>query len=83
MQKTISLSSAEAGYYSASEMAVEIIYLRNLLVSMQLLEDDDTSVFKDNTACIEWSNDSNHVMGGHERHSERAMHIHIRKHFFT
>ncbi len=31
MQKTITLSTAEAEYYSASEMAVEIIYLRNLI----------------------------------------------------
>jgi hypothetical protein len=31
MQKTIALSTAEAGYYPASEIAVEIIYLRNLI----------------------------------------------------
>ena len=74
MQKTVSLSSAEAEYYSASEMAVEIIYLRNLLSNMRLQEDDDTPVFEDNAACIEWSN---HVMGGRER----AKHIDIRKHF--
>ena len=30
MQKTIALSTAEAEYYSASEIAVEIIYLRKL-----------------------------------------------------
>ena len=41
---------------------------------MQLQEGDDTPVFEDNTACIEWSN---HVMGGRER----AKHIDIRKHF--
>ena len=74
MQKTVSLSSAEAEYYSASEMAVEIIYLRNLLSSMRLQEDTDTPVFEGNTACIEWSN---HVRGGRER----AKHIDIRKHF--
>ena len=74
MHKTVSLSSAEAEYYSASEMAVEIIYLRNLLSSMRLQGDDDTQVFEDNTACIEWSD---HVMGGRER----AKHIDIRKHF--
>ena len=53
MQKTVSLSSAEAEYFSASEMAVEIIYLRNLLASMRLPYKDDTSVLEDNTACIE------------------------------
>ena len=36
MQKTIVLSTAEAEYYSASEIAVEIIYLRNLIRNMGL-----------------------------------------------
>ena len=71
---SVTLSSAEVEYYSASERAVEIIYLRNLLSSMRLQEDYDTQVFEDNTACIEWSN---HVMGGRER----VKHIDIRKHF--
>ena len=55
-------------------MAIEIIYLRNLLANMRLPQLDNTAVFEDNTACIEWSN---HVMGGRER----AKHIDIRKHF--
>ena len=53
MQKTVSLSSAEAEYYAASEMAIEIIYLRNLLGNMQLPQLDNMAVFEDNTACIE------------------------------
>ena len=71
MQKTVSLSSAEAEYYSASEMAIETIYLRNLLGNMGLPQGDNTAVFEDNTACIEWAN---RVMGGRER----AKHIDIR-----
>ena len=74
MQKTVALSSAEAEYYSASEMAIEIIYLRTLLANMQLRQSDYTPVFEDNTACIEWANQ---VIGGRER----AKHIDIRKHF--
>lgn len=31
MQKTISLSTAEAEHYAISEMAIEVLYLRNLL----------------------------------------------------
>ena len=74
MQKSIALSTAEAEYYSVSEMAIEMIYLRNLLANMGLPQEDYTEVFEDNTACIEWSN---HVLGGRER----AKHIDIRKHF--
>ena len=76
MQKTIALSTAEAEYYSASEIAVEleIIYLRNLIRNMGLPQEDDTPVYEDNTACIEWGN---HIIGGRER----AKHIDIRKHF--
>jgi len=77
MQKTIALSTAEAEYYPASEMAVEkleIIYLRNLIRNMGLPQEDDTPVYEDNTACIEWGN---HIIGGRER----AKHIDIRKHF--
>jgi hypothetical protein len=74
MQKTVALSTAEAEYYSASEMAIEILYLRNLLANMGFPEGLDTPVYEDNTACIEWGN---HVIGGRER----AKHIDIRKHF--
>ena len=76
MQKTIALSTAEAEYYSASEIAVEleIIYLRNLIRNMGFHQDDDTPVYEDNTACIEWGN---HIIGDRER----AKHIDIRKHF--
>ena len=74
LQKTIALSTAEAEYYAASEIAIEIIYLRNLLHNMGFPQGDDTPVYEDNTACIEWGN---HIIGGRER----AKHIDIRKHF--
>lgn len=74
MQKTVSLSTAEAEYYAASEMGIEILYLRNLLGNMGFTQKPDTPVYEDNTACIEWGN---HIIGGRER----AKHIDIRKHF--
>ncbi len=61
MQKTVSLSTAEAEYYVALEMAIEIIYLRNLLENMGFSEKLDTPVYEDNTACIKWGNN---VIGG-------------------
>ena len=66
MQKTVSLSTAEAEYYAASEMAIEVIYLRNLLANMGFLRSP--------TRRCEWGN---HVIGGRERDK----HIDIRKHF--
>ena len=74
MQKTVALSTAEAEYYAASEMGVEILYLRNLLLNMGFPEEPYTPVYEDNTACIEWGN---HAIGGRER----AQRIDIRKHF--
>ena len=74
MQKTVSLSTAEAEYYSASEMAIEMLYLSNLLANMGFEQAPDTPVYEDNAACIEWGN---HVICGRER----AEHIDIRKHF--
>ena len=54
MQKTISLSTTEAEYYAASEIAIEIVYHRNLLHNMGFKPDDDTPDYEDNTVCIEW-----------------------------
>lgn len=34
MQKSVSLSMAEAEYYAVSEMAIEVLYLSILLTSM-------------------------------------------------
>ena len=54
--------------------AVEVIYLRQLLRDMGFGPTSPTPVYKDNTACIQWTNN---VIGGRER----AKHIDIRKHF--
>ena len=53
MQKTIALSTAEAEYYAASEMGIEIMYLRNLLRNMGFPQDPDTPVYEDKTAYME------------------------------
>ncbi len=53
LQKTIALSTAEAEYYSASRAAVEVIYLRYLLLrSMGFAPKSWTPVYEDNNACI-------------------------------
>ncbi len=52
MQKSIAVSTAEAEYYSVSEMAIEMIYLRNLLANMGLPQEDYTELLEDKTACI-------------------------------
>ena len=55
-------------------MAIEVLYLCNLLENMGFEQAPDTPVYEDNVACIEWGN---HVIGGRER----AKHIYIRTHF--
>ncbi len=76
LQKSVSLSTAEAEYYAALLTAIDVIYLpsRTLLRGMGFLSEGYTPVSEDNNACIEWSNK---VIGGRER----AKHIDIRKHF--
>ena len=53
MQNTVSLSTAEAEYYSALEIAIEVLYIRNLLENMEFVQAPDTPVYEDNAACIE------------------------------
>ena len=53
MQKTVSLSTAEAEYYSASEMAIEVLYLRKLLANIGFEQAPETPVYEDKTVCIE------------------------------
>ena len=67
------VSSSASCWYSVG-IVYSRIYLGNLLGNMGLPQGDNTVVFEDNTACIEWAN---HVIGGRER----AKHIDIRKHF--
>ena len=75
MQKTFSLSTAEAEYYYlASEMAIEVLYIRNLLENMGFVQALDTPVYEDNASFIEWGN---HMISGREL----AKHIAVRKHF--
>ena len=56
MQKTTALSTAEAGYYSASTAATEVLYLRFLLDGLGFTQALPTPIHEDNSACIEWGN---------------------------
>jgi hypothetical protein len=72
-QETISLSTAEAGYYSASDGAVQALYIRGLLINMGFDPVGWTPIHEDYNSCIEWSNN---VIRGRER----ATPVDIRKH---
>jgi hypothetical protein len=50
MQKTVPISKAEAEYCAASEMAIQVVYLRCLLANMGFPEEPNTPVYGDNTA---------------------------------
>ena len=45
MLTTVSLSTAEAEYYSASEMAIEVLYIHHLLENMGFMQAPDTPVY--------------------------------------
>ncbi len=57
MQKTTALSMAEAEYYSASN-STPPEDLRKLLDQLGFTQQSPTTVYEDNTACIEWGNNS-------------------------
>ena len=74
LRKLVALSTAEAEYYLASLGAVEVIYLRQLLLDMGFGPTSPTLVYEDNTALMEWAKN---VIDGRQR----AKHLDIRKHF--
>ena len=53
LRKLVALSTAEAEYYLASLGAVEVIYLRQLLLDMGF--GPTSLVYEDNTALMEWA----------------------------
>ncbi len=67
MQKSATLSTAEAEYYSASTSGSDVLYLRKLLDQRGFAQQSPTPVYEDNTTCIEWRNNG----------QERAKHIDI------
>jgi hypothetical protein len=46
MLKAVALSTAEAEYYSASQIAVDIVHLRDLIQNMVLPQDEDTQCMR-------------------------------------
>ncbi len=55
-QTSIALSSAEAEYMAVSDISKDIIRMRSLLRSMGFAQLEASTVYEDNTACIEWGN---------------------------
>jgi hypothetical protein len=53
-QRSIALSSTEAEYMSASEIAREITWLRYLLKELGYEQNDPTAICQDNTGAIGW-----------------------------
>ena len=70
-QTTVSLSSAEAKFISASAMVQGVIYLRKFLSNLVFPQKDPTPVFAGHETCTAWSEGS---VGG----SERTKHVGLR-----
>eukprot|EP00253_Pinus_taeda_P013507 PITA_13507 len=72
-QKSVALSSSEAGYMAASIVSCEAIWLRKLLVNLFRRNMEATKIMCDNQSCIKLS--ENPVF------HDRSKHIDIRYHF--
>ena len=68
--QTLGASSMEAEYIAGAEAIKDVVWLRNLLTQMGLVQKDPTSVFVDNQAAI-------CLTGNHSTHA-RSRHIDIR-----
>jgi hypothetical protein len=71
--QSVTLSSTEAEYYAASETAKELVFVANLLKSMNVSFETPVSLLMDNTGAIYLAN--NFTTG------QRSKHIDIRAHF--
>ncbi len=72
-QKSVSLSTAEAEWYAASEAGKEIIYLRSILFDFGFEQDDPTKLCEDSRAVI--------AMTDNPVNRKCSRHIDTRKHF--
>ncbi len=73
LQLNIALSSTEAEYYALSETVQEALWLRNLLYSINIPQNDATMIFEDNSSTLSLAVNSNY--------SFRTKHIAVRHHF--
>ncbi len=71
--RSVTLSSTEAEYYACSEATKEIIFIKNILESMEIKVNLPMKVKMDNTGAIFLAN--NHTSG------QRTKHIDMRAHF--
>ena len=73
LQKSVSLSTAEAEYMALCSCTQEVVYLRNFLTDIGCKQSKPTNLFEDNQACIHLA--KNPII------SNRSKHIDIRYHY--
>ena len=72
-QATVALSTTEAEYQSLSAATAELIWIRSLLAELKRPQIAPTTVFQDNTGCVQLSQNS--------KGQSRVKHMDIRHHF--
>lgn len=73
-QQTVAASTAEAEYMAAYEGTIQAIWIRNFLLELGLISDDDPiHLFEDNRACIRLAENPEHI--------SRAKHVDVKYHF--
>ena len=75
-QKSVSLSTAEAEWYAASEAGKEVIYLRDILFDFAFEPNDPTKLYEDSRAVI-----TAIAMANNPVNRKGSRHIDTRKHF--
>lgn len=71
-QQTVSLSSTEAEYIAACSAACEVLWLKNILLDMNITINTPINIFEDNQGCIQIAKNPD---------TKRTKHIDIKHHF--
>ena len=68
MQKSVSLSSAEAEYFGAMMLAREIMFIRELLVELNETPSGPSVIFSDSASAVDMSNVRSGCIQEHQAH---------------
>jgi hypothetical protein len=72
-QPVVTLSTMEAEYVAASEVAREIVWIRSMLHELGLTQEEPTTIWEDNNSCI--------AMANNPDLQDRSKHVDVKYHY--